>query len=478
MAYAAPKPHGSASPAGETQDAAQAPASAPQAAPAAAPRPQMALQPRRDAFREKAERKAQQKAEKIQRKTGLVPPVFTPTPPGPVKAEVEPWPEPPPMPAHLAGRVPEPKAPEPPPAPPKPKLVARPKPTPAPFVDPEDAPLLPPAEERARQKAAAAPLLMSAPLAEKKPARTKPVFTVHVNPVPAAAPAIITASASAAALPPGPGPAAAAAPPPMSASPSPTRGGRGGSGSGGPPRSPLDPYKQRAVDRDLIVGGVLSSALLLFLGSYVLSQNGGEQAAAPPQPAADPVLRVAAAPKPDALPAGPLELRGPVTPEDAAPPATAPEAAPSVAPPEPVQQAQIPPAAIPNSACERVRMVKAYFCTASSELTPDMRSALESQLTEWAACLGGQPLVVRGYADTRGMSESNISLATARANTLRSMLSSHRIPVAETKGIGELDGLADNQNCANQRRVDVSIGEAQPSAECAKPREAPPLSCG
>jgi outer membrane protein OmpA-like peptidoglycan-associated protein len=320
----------------------------------------------------------------------------------------------------------------------------------------------------ARPKLVPKPATVASPLPVERP---KPKLTVHVNPRPepkaAAAPLILAAATIA------PPPPVAAKPPaePPKKPPAPKGGGRGGGGA-----PPPDVENEKVVDRDLLMGGLISSALLLFLGWNMFGGK-GPAPAAPVSP--EPLLKVAAAPAPDPFPSlAPLELR----PQEPLPPA-----APSVEPtqqaaapaaPE-VKTAQAPPAKpVPAiSACERVKMVQAYFCTASSTLTPDMRSVLEKQLTDWKACLGGDALVVKGYADARGGEQLNASLSTRRANTLRDFLKAHDVKVSEAKGEGVLPGQAP-EDCQNQRRVDVSIGETTPSAACAPPKDAPLPGCG
>jgi outer membrane protein OmpA-like peptidoglycan-associated protein len=369
----------------------------------------------RDAFREKAERKAKQKAEKdAARKGGVASPV-APTP----KAAVT-----------------EPAAPA------RPRLVPK-------------------------------PALAVAPFPVERP---KPRLTVHVNPrsssgsQPAAEPTVAALVLATAIAPPAPPPVAAKPPADPPKKPPVHKGGRGG-GGGSPPPTVED---EKLVDRDLLMGGLISGALLLFIGWNMF----GAKSPAPAMLAApEPMLKVAAAPDP--FPSlAPIELR----PQEPLPP-SAPAAEPTqqaAAPAAPdVKTAQAPPAKpLPAvSACERVRVVQAYFCTASSKLTPDMRSMLEKQLTDWKACLGGEALVVKGYADARGGEQLNASLSSRRAATMRDFLTAHDVKVSEAKGEGVLPGQAP-QDCQNQRRVDVSIGETTPSAACAPPKDAPLPVCG
>ena len=299
--------------------------------------------------------------------------------------------------------------------------------------------------------------------------RPKPRLTVYVNPRPAAAPAPLILAAATLAPQAPPLVAASAPADPPKQSPAPKRGGRGG---GGPPPAAGD---EKIVDRDLLMGGLVASALLLFLGWTMF---GGKGLAPATTASPEPLLKVAAAAAPDPFPLlAPVELR----PQEPLPPAT-PSAEPmqqAAAPAAPdVKTAQAPPAKpVPAvSACQRVKMVQAYFCTASATLTPDMRSVLEQQLADWKTCLGGQALVVKGYADARGASAFNASLSTRRADTLRDFLNAHDVKVSRATGEGELPGRAP-QDCQNQRRVDVSIGETTPSTECAPPKDAPAPGC-
>jgi outer membrane protein OmpA-like peptidoglycan-associated protein len=382
---------------------------------AARPAPAMTLPPPpRDAFREKAERKAKQKAEKEARRKGVAP-------------------------AAAAAATPVAAA--------KPRL-------------------------------APGPVEAAAPLPVQRP---RPKLTVHVNPLAAPRPAAPAASAfsplifaSTTTTPPPPKPTVVQAPPADPPKPPPApRGGGGGGGNGGSP--PANVEKEKVVDRDLLMGGLISTALLLFLGWNMFGAKGSA-----PKPVAspEPVLKVAsapAAPAPDPFPStAPVELR----PQEPLPTAEPTKEAVIPAAPE-VKTAQAPPVKpVPAvSACDRVKMVQAYFCTASSRLTPDMRSVLEKQLTDWKACLGGEALVVKGYADARGGQELNASLSSRRAATMRDFLKSHDVKVSEAKGEGVLPGQA-AQDCQNQRRVDVSIGESAPSAECAPPKDAPLPGCG
>ena len=123
----------------------------------------------------------------------------------------------------------------------------------------------------------------------------------------------------------------------------------------------------------------------------------------------------------------------------------------------------------------------AWFCTAGSGLTKAAKGALDKELSEFKSAFAGRELVVRGYADTRGTSVFNSALGGERANVVADFLRTNGLTVVDARGIGELDGLDDNQNCANQRRVDVYVkggpGET-PSRTCAPEPEVEELVCG
>ena len=127
------------------------------------------------------------------------------------------------------------------------------------------------------------------------------------------------------------------------------------------------------------------------------------------------------------------------------------------------------------------RTMRAWFCTAGSGLTPGTKAAIEREMVDFKAAFAGKELVVRGYADTRGSSVYNAALSGERANVVADFLRANGLTVTEARGLGELEGLADNQNCANQRRVDVFVkggpGET-PSRACAPEPKDEELICG
>jgi outer membrane protein OmpA-like peptidoglycan-associated protein len=123
--------------------------------------------------------------------------------------------------------------------------------------------------------------------------------------------------------------------------------------------------------------------------------------------------------------------------------------------------------------------VQAYFCTDRNELTPASATALEEEIAAWGDRMAGKDLVVTGYADTRGEAVYNTWLGGERAKAVVNYLSARGFK-ATALAVGELPDLADNQNCANQRRVDVRLADAAeeaPSRSCAPPPELAALAC-
>lgn len=368
----------------------------------------------RDVFREKAEREALKKS-----KAGLAPRVVA-------------------APVVVAAAIP----------PGRPKLVApAPQPaTPPRLVDVKPEPVV----------ATPAPAPAPPPL---KPAVLTPVI-VAADPEPPPAPK------------PEPAPAPAPAPKPDARSAAAAYYGLS-DGDGGKPKrggGGDDP----PVDRDVIMGAIIVILVLLLLAWLFMGREQPRQEEAMLQPAMAPVAP-AAAPKPDALPPGPLDLRPSETPTPESSPTPTPE--PTVA----VAAAPTPEPTPTTPACPRGRMVNVFFCTASAELTPAMRSEVEKELANWGQCLTTEKIVVTGYADTRGESAFNAALASSRAEAAAGLLAAAGLTVVAKSGVGELDGLEDNQNCANQRRVDVTVQSSEygpPSRSCAPPTEQKKLVCG
>lgn len=295
----------------------------------------------------------------------------------------------------------------------------------------------------------------------------------------------------------------AAEPAPAAASETVKRGGGDGGGAGGGdgggdgPRAPLRPARavaHRGFNQDDIFGVVFGIAVIAFMLLWFMRGKGEEtledgtlfaaQSAPVQRLAVSPTPPVPAPlPPPDPFGQGPVDLKpqGPI-PEAAPPP---PEAAPEsmeVAPATPPPVAAKPAPAIVESTLPLAeRKMHAWFCTASSRLTKASRTELSSELNKFATLFAGKELVVRGYADTRGSTEYNSALSDSRASVVADFLRTKGLTVTDFTGVGELDGLDDNQNCANQRRVDVWVkgGPAEaPSRACAPEPDVESLVCG
>jgi outer membrane protein OmpA-like peptidoglycan-associated protein len=265
------------------------------------------------------------------------------------------------------------------------------------------------------------------------------------------------------------------------------RAGGGGTGDG-PPRGGATavaaPARQGFTQDDLF-GVIFGIAVILFLLLWLMrgrsEEAPSEDGLAGVQSVANQQLAAAPPPAPLIDPFGnaPVDLRptGPIPgslpePDAGVAAAPAPQAATPAAPPK---------AAIAPALLLPERKMNGWFCTASSKLTKASRTALEAELTTFADVFAGKELVVRGYADTRGSSDYNSLLGAERAKVVADFLRTNGLTVAEFSGVGELDGLDDNQNCPNQRRVDVWVKggtAAAPSRECAPEPEVAGLVCG
>lgn len=233
------------------------------------------------------------------------------------------------------------------------------------------------------------------------------------------------------------------------------------------------------------VAGVMIVLLMLVLGGWMTLNLSGhrptEQPAAQQQIAVNPPAAPAPVEKPDPFPPGPVDLRPRSPVPDVSPPVSAPPAA---APGVAAQAVRSPPTSAPTPVgrtCAPDRMIHAYFCTSRSVLTASARKALDAEISSWRRCAADQEVTVRGYADTRGASKANVVLGKERAAALAAILRDRGMNVVEVAGVGELDGLDDEQNCANQRRVDIGlkseIAKTAPSRACAPPAEAVPIAC-
>jgi outer membrane protein OmpA-like peptidoglycan-associated protein len=229
-------------------------------------------------------------------------------------------------------------------------------------------------------------------------------------------------------------------------------GGAAGGGAGG---GASEPPRDRIFNQDDLVSALLVIVMLILLLLYLI-RPGGQVA---PD---DRILNTQfAATEPEAPPAPPPDPFG-VGPVDLTPKSPMP-----------------PPSAEPSPAPAEIAM-HAWFCTAQSELTQATIATLDRQIADLGPKLISRELVVLGYADTRGPSEYNLALGAARASAVADYLKAKGVKVAATSGVGELPDLADNQNCANQRRVDVRLfdmPDEPPDRGCAPPRDSAELMC-
>jgi outer membrane protein OmpA-like peptidoglycan-associated protein len=314
-----------------------------------------------------------------------------------------------------------------------------------------------------------------------------------------------------------PPPAPAEPAPPPKAEPAPLitntpkrTGGGGGGGDGGDyygAGAAPAPVRKRGIDQDDIAGILFGLAVIIFLLLWLFRGRGDEQLAD-----SDPLLSTQFAatdtgppppftPQPDPFGDMPVDLtpKGPIPtplPEATPPPADGPDATggsfstaqvnpaappPAAAPPLPVEAT--PPAAVAPAPATPLALSKlssnAWFCTGRSDLTDAARADLLQSIAAFKPH-AKEPMVVHAYADTRGTSVFNLALSGARARVVADFLRANGLEVIETEGKGELEGLADDQNCANQRRADIffkSGSDLRPSAACMPPPEASASIC-
>ncbi len=267
-------------------------------------------------------------------------------------------------------------------------------------------------------------------------------------------------------------------------------GGNGGGSGGGGTGSGGGGAKVDPVQDDIVAGVLVAAMAVLFGWAGYNALMGGDtsgddgDATFAPQSDGSQAARIEDLGAPNPFPPGPIDIRptSPIEPpaEDTAPT----QLRTAIAPVEMAQADTQTPAASEAvaagaPACAAGRAMRAYFCTASANMTPTVRSALIKELDDWGACASSNELVVRGYADTRGSTAMNAGLAASRAGTVAALLRERGYSVTEVEGVGELSDIEDERNCANQRRVDVGIkGDPPPvSTSCAPPQEAEALIC-
>ena len=289
-----------------------------------------------------------------------------------------------------------------------------------------------------------------------------------------------------------------------------TGGGSGRSGAGG---GAVVAARKRGIDQDDIVGIVLGVVIMALLLLWLLrGKDGSEELAGddpmvstqfaatdtgPPEtftplvdPFGDDVIDLTpkgpipeAAPEAAPAPADAGSSNGTETalPETAPQPPAATAAPAPVRPPAPAAAATPPPvAAVPPSPAAIPGLTShAWFCTGSAELTEAARGELLASISAFRPH-AGEPLVVHAFADTRGTSVYNLALSGARARVVADFLRANGMSVVEFEGKGELPGLADDRNCANQRRADIFLkagSEYRPSAACIPPEEKSAAIC-
>ena len=312
------------------------------------------------------------------------------------------------------------------------------------------------------------------------------------------------ATASAAETMEAPPPVAEKPAPPPKADPAPlpraeTRkrsGGGGGSDGNGGGSGGAAVSAKRGFDQDDIAGVIFGLAVIVFLVLWMLRGRGEEQQVAE----VDPLLSTQFAandtgppptftPQVDPFGDRPVDLKptGPIPEAAPAPPeaGTVGDAESALVEPAPPPPVAAPPvvAAKPATPAATAAITKlssqAWFCTGSSTLTVSARNDLARSIEEFRP-YAKEPLVVHAFADTRGASDYNLALSGSRARVVADFLRTNGLEVVESEGKGELSGLADNQNCANQRRADIFFkagSELRPSAACLPPEEISPPVC-
>jgi outer membrane protein OmpA-like peptidoglycan-associated protein len=291
--------------------------------------------------------------------------------------------------------------------------------------------------------------------------------------------------------PPPPEPVAAAPPPETRRGGGSGGGAGGGSGAGGDTPGAAVVQTRRGFNQDDAFGVIFGILVILFLLLWFM-RGRGEVTPQEPDALVSPQSVAALPPPPsaalvDPFAGAPIDLRPkgdiPETLPDDSVVAATPSEQPAIMQAIPPPAAAVPPPVVtpqPPASLAETRL-NAWFCTASSTITTASRNALNTELEKFAGVFEGKELIVRGYADTRGATAFNSALGGERARVVADFLRTKGLTVAEFSGVGELDGLDDNQNCSNQRRVDVWVkgGPAEePSRACAPTPEVEALVCG
>lgn len=101
------------------------------------------------------------------------------------------------------------------------------------------------------------------------------------------------------------------------------------------------------------------------------------------------------------------------------------------------------------------------FASGQSTLLPAATTALENVATALKASSGGT-IVIEGHTDSQGRRDYNLALSQARAEAVRSFLTSRGVPAEALRavGVGPDRPIADNRSAegrANNRRVEIVL---------------------
>jgi peptidoglycan-associated lipoprotein len=103
---------------------------------------------------------------------------------------------------------------------------------------------------------------------------------------------------------------------------------------------------------------------------------------------------------------------------------------------------------------------RVFFETDSSELTPQARATLDSQV-QWLQRYSQYTFTLEGHADERGTREYNIALGARRAQTVREYLASRGISAQRMRTISygkeRPVAVCDNISCWSQNRRVVTV---------------------
>ncbi|MDT3683530.1 MAG: peptidoglycan-associated lipoprotein Pal [Pseudorhodoplanes sp.] len=103
---------------------------------------------------------------------------------------------------------------------------------------------------------------------------------------------------------------------------------------------------------------------------------------------------------------------------------------------------------------------RVFFETDSSELTPQARATLDSQV-QWLQRYSQYTFTLEGHADERGTREYNIALGARRAQTVREYMASRGVSPQRMRTISygkeRPVAVCDNISCWSQNRRVVTV---------------------